>query len=48
MRAFLTEMHRRVRLVEVGTQINNYPALNLYYGAGLKCVSALVTLHLWL
>lgn len=48
VREFLTEMYRRVRLVEVGTQINNYAALNLYYGAGLKCVSALVTLHLWL
>jgi len=48
VRAFLQRMQSRVELVEVGTQIDNYPALNLYTGLGLKLVSSLVTFHLWL
>ncbi|MBF0103941.1 MAG: GNAT family N-acetyltransferase [Deltaproteobacteria bacterium] len=34
-------------ILEVGTQTNNYPALNFYRKMGLKFVSSLVTLHLW-
>ena len=45
---FLQCFSRQVRFIEVGTQINNYSALNLYARNDLKFVSSLVTLHLWL
>ena len=45
---FMQRFSRQVRFIEVGTQINNYPALNLYARNGLKLVSSLVTMHLWL
>ena len=46
--AFLQSFCRQVHFIEVGTQINNYSALNLYARNGLKLVSSLVTMHLWL
>ena len=48
LQAFLKKISNRVQLIEVGTQMNNYKALNLYATRGLKMMSALVTMHLWI
>jgi ribosomal protein S18 acetylase RimI-like enzyme len=45
---FLRAFSRRVHYIEVGTQMDNYRALNLYARNGLRLVSSLVTMHLWL
>lgn len=48
MHDFWLAMSRRTKLIEVGTQVDNYKALNLYAACGLKPVSSLITFHLWL
>ena len=44
---FIRTFSQEASLIEVGTQVNNYPALNLYARHGLRLVSSLVTMHRW-
>ena len=46
--AFIKKFSNKMQLIEIGTQMNNYKALNLYARSGMKMISALVTMHLWL
>jgi ribosomal protein S18 acetylase RimI-like enzyme len=48
LRSFLQSFSKQVCFIEVGTQIDNYPALNLYARCGLQFVSSLITMHRWL
>jgi ribosomal protein S18 acetylase RimI-like enzyme len=48
LQAFIKKFSNRMGLIEVGTQMNNYKALNLYASSNLKMMASLVTMHLWL
>lgn len=48
IREFLDAFSRKVCLIEIGTQINNYTALRLYQRNNFKVVSSLITFHKWL
>jgi ribosomal protein S18 acetylase RimI-like enzyme len=45
---FRREYHQSAEWLEVGTQIHNTAALNIYSGSGLRQVSSLHTLHRWI
>ena len=45
---FINTFSNNMELIEIGTQMNNYEALNLYSRGGMKMISAVVTMHLWL
>jgi len=44
---YLKHMSSKVRFIEISTQINNYPAINLYRANNLRLVSSIATLHFW-
>jgi len=44
---FLNTMHKTCSLIEIGTQINNYPANILYKSNNLSVVANVATFHRW-
>jgi len=44
---FLKTMHKTCNFIEIGTQINNYPANNLYKSNNLSVVANVATFHRW-
>jgi ribosomal protein S18 acetylase RimI-like enzyme len=46
-KALLAALAGKVDLVEIGTQVYNYPALRLYQRLGCRPVSSVLTFHRW-